>query len=150
MGQSLSQIYIHLIFSTKQREPSLQGRLRTQTHAYLAAVLNNHGSQAVKIGGTNDHVHLLFRISKNRSLAEVVEEVKTSSSKWIKTQGPGLGGFHWQNGYGGFSVSPGDVDGLVQYIEQQETHHSATSFQEEYRRFLQRYEIECDERYLWD
>jgi putative transposase len=136
MGQSLSQLYVHLIFSTKQRQPWLRGALRSQTQAYLAAVLNNHGSPALKVGGTSDHVHILFRLSKNRPLAEVVEEIKTSSSRWIKTQGRGLGGFHWQNGYGGFSVSPGEANGLVPYIEQQETHHRATSFQEEYRRFF--------------
>jgi putative transposase len=106
MGQSLSQIYIHLIFSTTGREPLLLGALLNQTHAYVAAVLSNHGSAALKVGGTSDHVHALFRLSKNRALAEVVEEIKTSSSKWIKTQARGLGGFHWQSGYGGFSVSP--------------------------------------------
>jgi putative transposase len=128
----------------------LLGALRAQTHAYLAAVLNNHGNPAVKVGGTSDHVHALFRLSRTRTLAEVVEEIKTSSSKWIKTQARGLGGFHWQSGYGGFSVSPAEVDGVAQYIEQQEAHHRATSFQEEYRRFLERYEIEYDERYVWD
>jgi REP element-mobilizing transposase RayT len=98
MGQSLSQIYIHLIFGTKDREPLLLGAVRAQTHAYIAAVLNNHGSRAVKVGGTSDHVHALFRLSKNRALAAVVEEIKTSSSKWIKTKTRGLGGFHWQSG----------------------------------------------------
>jgi REP element-mobilizing transposase RayT len=123
MGQSLSQVYVHLILSTKDREPLLVGALRGQTHPYLAAVLNNHDSAAVKVGGPSDHVHALFRLSKNRALAEVVEEIKTSSSKWIKTQARGLGGFHWQSGYGGFSVSPGEVHSVVEYIGQQEAHH---------------------------
>ena len=91
MGQSLSQLYVHLIFSTRDREPVLLGTLRNQTHAYVAAVLNNHGSAALKVGGTSDHLHALFRLSKNRALAEVVEEITTSSSKWIKTQARGLG-----------------------------------------------------------
>ena len=134
----------------KGREPLLLGALRNQTHAYVAAVLNNHGSAALKVGGTSDHVHVLFRLSKNRALAEVVEEIKTSSSKWIKTQAQGLGGFHWQSGYGGFSVSPGEVDSVVRYIDQQEAHHKATSFEEEYRQFLKAYEVEHDERYVWD
>ena len=106
MGQSLCQLYVHLIFSTKGREALLLGTLRNQTPADVAAVLNNHGSAALQVGGTRDQVHALFRLSKNRALAEVVEEIKTSSSKWIKTQARGLGGFHWQSGYGGFSVSP--------------------------------------------
>ena len=121
-----------------------------QTPAYLAAVFNNHGSPALKVGGTSDHVHALFRLAKNRALAEVVEEIKTSSSKWIKTQGPGLGGFHGQSSYGGFSVSPGEVKGVLQYIEQQEAHHRTTSFQEQYRRLLEYYDVKYDERYLWD
>jgi putative transposase len=150
MGQSLSQLYVHLIFSTKGREPLLLGALRGQTHAYRAAVLNNHGSAALKVGGTSDHVHALFRLSKNRALAEVVEEIKTSSSKWMKTQARGLGGFHWQGGHGGFSVSAGEVVSVVRYIEQQEEHHRAMSFEEEYRRFLKAYEVEYDERYVWD
>ena len=150
MGQSLSKMFVHLVFSTKHREPLLVQPLRGQVHAYLATVLKNQDSPAVKVGGASDHVHILFRLSKNRALAQVVEEIKTSSSKWIKTQGRALGGFHWQNGYGGFSVSCGEVDGLAKYIEQQEAHHRAVSFQEEYRRFLETYGVEYDERYVWD
>jgi putative transposase len=150
MPQSLSQVYVHLIFSTKGREPLLLGSLRGQMHAYLAAVLNNHDSPAIRVGGTADHIHALLRLSKTRALADVVEEIKTSSSRWIKTQGRGVGGFHWQNGYGGFSVSPGDLDQVMKYIEEQETHHRAVSFQDEYRRFLEQYQVEYNERYVWD
>ena len=125
MGQSLSQLYVHLIFSTKGREALLLGTLRNQTQAYVAAVLNNHGSAALKVGGTSDRVHALFRLSKNDALAEVVEEIKTSSAKRIKTQARGLGGFHRQSGYGGFWLSPGVVDSVVKYTDQQEAHHKA-------------------------
>jgi putative transposase len=90
MPQSLSQVYVHLIFSTKGREPLLLGSLRGQMHAYLAAVLNNQDSPAIRVGGTADHIHALLRLSKNRALADVVEEIKTSSSRWIKTQGRGV------------------------------------------------------------
>lgn len=128
----------------------LLGSLRPRIHAYLATVLKNHDCPAVKVGGMSDHVHILFRLSKNLPLAKVVEEIKTSSSKWIKTQQRGLGGFHWQSGYGGFSISPGEVDEVAGYIEQQEAHHTATSFQDEYRKFLAKYEVEYDERYVWD
>jgi putative transposase len=119
-------------------------------HAYLAGVFNSHHCPAVKVGGTTDHVHALFRLSKNQALAEVVEEVKTSSSRWIKRQARGLGGFHWQDGYGGFSVSAGEREEVAKYIDRQEAHHRSLSFQEEYRRFLERYEVEYDERYVWD
>ena len=107
MPQSLSKLYVHLAFSTKHREPLLLAPLRAQMHAYLATVLKNQDSPAVEVGGTSDHVHALFRLSKNRSLAAIVEEVKTGSSKWAKTQGRAFVNFYWQSGYGGFSVSPG-------------------------------------------
>jgi len=151
MGQSLSKLYVHLIFSTKDREPLLPGTLRGRTHAYLATLLNNQDSPALKVGGTSDHVHILFRLSKDCALADVVEKIKTSSSRWIKTQARGLGGFHWQNGYGGFSVSPGRLDEIAEYIEHQEARHRTMTFQEEYRRFLKEYGAEeYDERYVWD
>jgi len=123
---------------------------RERVHAYLATVLSNQDCPAVKVGGTSDHVHVLFRLSKNLSLAKVVEEIKTSSSKWIKTEQRGLGGFHWQSGYGGFSVSPSKVGEVAAYIEKQEDHHATVSFQDEYRKFLARNEVEYDERYVWD
>ena len=87
MPQSLYQLYVHLVFSTKHREPMLLSPVRERLHAYLAAVLKNKDSPALKVGGMSDHVHALFRLSKNLSLAKIVEEVKTSSSKWVKTQG---------------------------------------------------------------
>ena len=150
MAQSLSAIYIHLVFSTKHREPLLVHPVRGRMHAYLATVLKNQDCPVIKIGDTSDHVHSLFRLSKNLALAKVVEEIKTTSSKWVKTQGQAFGGFHWQNGYGGFSVSGAEVDGVVEYIEKQEAHHRAVSFQDEYRRFLESYRVEYDERYVWD
>ena len=101
MGQSLSQLCVHLIFSTKGREALRLGTLRNQTHAYVAAVLSNHGSAALKVGGTSDHVVPSSAFPKNHALAEVVEEIKTGSYKCIKGQARGLGGLHWQSGYGG-------------------------------------------------
>ncbi len=150
MPQSLSKLYVHLVFSTKHREPLLVQPVRGQVHAYLGTVLKNLDSPAVKIGGTSDHVHILFRLSKNRALAEVVEEIKTNSSKWVKTQGRSMRSFYWQNGYGGFSVSPSEAETVTEYIEKQGEHHRAVSFQEEYRKFLEAYGVEHDERYVWD
>ena len=150
MPQSLSQLYVHLAFSTKNREPFLLAPLRAQMHPYLATVLTNSGSPAIKVGGTSDHVHALFRLSKNRSLAEIVEDVKTSSSKWIKTKGTGLASFHWQSGYAGFSVSPADVEKVAEYIVTQEAHHRVVSFQDEFRKLLESHRIDYDERYVWD
>jgi len=150
MPQSLSQLYVHLVFSTKHREPLLLSPVREQMHAYLATVLKNQDSPALKVGGTSDHVHALFRLSKNTSLAQIVEEIKTSSSQWVKTQGRALANFHWQSGYGGFSVSPAELEQVTEYIAQQETHHTAVTFQEEYRKLLTIHGVEYDERYVWD
>ncbi len=149
MPQSLSQLYVHLIFSTKHRVPLLLSPVRDQMHAYLATVLKNQDSPALKVGGTTDHVHVLFRLSKNTSLAKVVEESKTSSSKWIKTRGRALKNFHGQSGYGGFSVSPGEVEEVRNYIAGQEAHHRVVTFQEEYRKLLKSHGIAYDERYIW-
>jgi putative transposase len=150
MPQSLSQLYVHLVFSTKHREPLLLSPIREHVHAYLATVLKNQGSPALKVGGTADHVHALFRLSKNISLAQTVEEIKTSSSKWVKTQGNALANFHWQSGHGGFSVGLGEVEQVTEYLTHQEAHHRTVSFQEEYRRLLKAHGIEFDERYVWD
>jgi hypothetical protein len=116
----------------------------------LATVLKNQDCPALKVGGTSDHAHLLFRLSKNRALAEVVEKVKTTSSKWLKTQARTLQLFHWKSGYGGFSVSPAEVDAVAIYIEGQEEHHRIVSFQQEYRRILKEYGVEYDEHHVWD
>jgi len=102
------------------------------------------------VGGVADHVHVLFALSKNHSIAEIVYEVKRGSSKWIKTKGPELKKFQWQSGYGAFSVSQSHVEQVRGYIEGQERHHRRVTFEDEFREFLRRYEVEFDERYLWD
>ena len=150
MPQSLAKNYIHLVFSTKNREPLILSSVRIQLHSYLGGILNNLDSQVIKTGGTGDHIHTIFRLSKNFALAKIVEEVKTNSSKWIKTQGNAFANFYWQSGYAGFSVSAGDADRVVDYIERQEEHHRVVSFQDEYRKLLQDYGIAFDERYVWD
>ena len=136
MPQSLSKLYVHLILSTPRWEPLLRPSVRGSRHAYWETGLKNQDCPALKIGGTSDHAHRLFRLSKNLALADVVEKVKTSSSKWLKTQARTLRSFYWQNGYGGFSVSPAEVDAVAAYMEGQEEQHRVVSFQDEYRRFL--------------
>jgi len=150
MSQSLACIYVHLIFSTRNREPLLPAAMQPRLHAYLATVLKNLESPAVKIGGTRDHVHILHRLSRNHAVAETVEKIKTSSSKWLKTQRRAMASFHWQNGYGAFSVSPANVQAAAEYIAGQEEHHRKVTFQEEFRKFLKSYGVEYDERYIWD
>ncbi|MBI3735516.1 IS200/IS605 family transposase [Candidatus Sumerlaeota bacterium] len=151
MPQSLSRILVHLIFSTKNHAPALDQPIRGKLHAYMTTVLNDHDCPVLQIGGVADHVHLLFGLSRVMSPAQVVEKVKTSSSKWIKSQDPAaFSQFHWQAGYGAFSVSQDDADRVIAYIRNQEAHHRRITFKEEFRQFLERYGIPYDERYVWD
>jgi len=150
MPQSLSNLLTHVIFSTKNREAFLTEACRDEMHAYLVGVLNKVDCPSLRVGGVADHVHLFFRLSRTATIAKLVETLKTSSSKWIKTKGCEFAGFHWQSGYGAFSVSQSDADAVVAYIKNQPAHHEKISFQEEYRRFLIRYKIPYDERYVWD
>ena len=151
MAQSLTQIYLHIVFSTKNRAPFLSDPgLRVRTHAYLAKTCHNLGSPSLIVGGVADHVHVLCRLGKTISISELVRELKRESSKWLKEQSPELASFYWQNGYGAFSVSPGHVEQLKIYIANQEAHHRTETFQDEFRRLLKLYEIEYDEQYVWD
>ncbi|MBS1787430.1 MAG: IS200/IS605 family transposase [Acidobacteria bacterium] len=150
MPQSLSHVVIHVVFSTKERYPFLDSVTRPKLHAYLATVARNAGCEAYRVGGMADHVHLAIRLSRTITIASLVETLKTSSSKWLKTQSPDLAAFSWQRGYGCFSVSPADLDALRVYIDNQESHHQARTFQDEFRMFLKKYGVEYDEAYVWD
>ena len=151
MAQSLSRLWTHLIFSTKDRYPFLRDKvLRGEMHAYLAEMLRVHDCETLIVGGVEDHAHSLFALSRTHSIASVVKEVKRTSSGWIKTTSRKLSKFHWQAGYGAFSVSQSNLTVVIRYIENQEEHHKRVTFQDEYRRFLRAYGVEFDERYVWD
>ena len=150
MPQSLAKNLIHLIYSTKDREPCLSPEILAGLFKYKAGILKECKSPALLIGGGADHVHVLFCLSKNHALAKVIEEVKKGSSKWMKTQGPEFRDFYWQAGYGAFSVSQSHLEQVRRYIELQEEHHRTLSFQEEFLAFLNRYEVEYDERFIWE
>ena len=150
MPQSLSSILIHLIFSTKNREPFLTPEIDVELYPYMASIFKALKSQALIINGTSDHVHTLFSLSRVVTIANVVEEVKTESSKWIKTKGREFRNFHWQSGYGAFSISRSQEPTVKRYIGRQKEHHRRVTFQDEYRKFLKAYEVEYNERYVWD
>src|SRR6266545_7062271 len=129
MPQSLARIWVHLIFSTKDRHPFLSDKpLRTDTHAYLATVLRSHECETLIVGGVEDHVHALFALSRNYSISEIVKEIKRTSSRWVKEQAAHKR-FGWQGGYGAFSVSQSQLEQVIRYIEQQEEHHRRATFQ---------------------
>jgi len=150
MGQSLVQNYLHIVFSTKHRQPLIQHPVESELHAYLGGICNELECQSIIVGGYVDHIHILCKLSKKTALMKLVEEVKSHSSKWIKTKGEDYKNFYWQNGYGAFSVNPSQVDKVIAYIANQHEHHSKKTFQDEYRAFLKKYHVEYDERYVWD
>ena len=150
MPQSLSSILIHLIFSTKNREPIITPEIETELYPYMASIFKAIKSPALIINGTSDHLHTLFALSRVMTIADLVEEVKTESSKWIKTKGREFRNFHWQSGYGAFSIGQSQVPALKRYVAKQKEHHRRVDYQDEYRKFLKLYEVEYDERYVWD
>jgi REP element-mobilizing transposase RayT len=150
MPQSLARLHTHLIFSTKNRERILGEAVRDSLHRYMATVLQNLGCPPVLINSVADHVHILFELGRTVSVSHVVEEIKTTSSKWIKTQGDEYTTFAWQAGYGAFAVSESNVASVREYIADQSEHHRAKSFQEEYRAFLEKHRVAFDEKYVWD
>ena len=150
MPQSLCYLYGHIIFSTKNRYPFLAGEARGQMHAYLAGILRNMKCLDVHVGGVDDHVHIVCNLSKFHSPVGLLEAVKKDSSKHAKTLASNLATFQWQRGYALFSVSPADLAVVKDYVANQEEHHKTMTFQEELRRFLAKYSVEYDERYIWD
>jgi REP element-mobilizing transposase RayT len=150
MPQSLSFVLVHVIFSTKDRAPLLAPAVCADLYAYLATVVRNADCECFRVGGVANHVHIALRLSRTAAVANLVRDLKTSSSQWLKTQSPTLEHFAWQKGYGAFSVSPSDVEPLRNYIDTQEEHHRKRTYQEEYRAFLVKYNVDFDERYVWD
>jgi REP element-mobilizing transposase RayT len=150
MGQSLVQIYLHLVYSTKNRLPFLKSADdRTRLYAYLAGIHKNHDSPALIIGGVDDHVHVLCRFGKTKDVSDLIRETKKESSSWIKAE-LSIPDFHWQGGYGAFSISPTHVPALTKYIETQEEHHRKVTFKDEFRKLCKKYSLDIDERYVWD
>jgi len=148
MPQSLANVLIHLVFSTRDRSPHLTREIREELFPYLGGLFRNIECPVVQIGGVEDHVHILFRLSRTITLAQIVEKTKTSTSKWLKTKG--CPDFAWQAGYGAFSVSQSQASSVVAYIQGQEDHHRVLSFQDELRALFTEAGIDYDERYVWD
>ena len=150
MVQSLSQVYIHLTFGTKNRFPSIYESSKKQLHAYMAGTLKKYESPSIIINSVPDHIHILFRLSKNYGLAKIVEELKKQSSKWMKETNDNNKNFSWQIGYGAFSVSSSKLEVVKNYIVGQKEHHSKKTYQEEVEEFIHQYDlIEYDSKYFW-
>jgi REP element-mobilizing transposase RayT len=150
MSQSLSKVYVHLTFSTKNRFPFIKDPIKERLWEYIGGICKGLDCNPVQVGGHNDHVHILCLLSKKIAQIYLIEEVKKQSSKWIKTLDADYSKFYWQDGYGIFSVNPSEIDTVVSYIKNQGEHHKKRTFQEELVAFLKKYNVEYDERYLWD
>jgi len=150
MPQSLVKNYLHITFSTKGRKNLIDKLIQPKLHAYLAGICNQMECYAIEVGGIENHIHILCLLSKKVALIKLLEDVKKNSSKWIKTQGNQYQNFYWQIGYGAFSVNPSQIAIVERYIQNQEEHHKKKTFQEEFRSFLVKYNVDFDERYVWD
>ena len=147
MAQSLSKIYIHLIFHIKTISSPIRESDLDRIHSYIGQLVNATGCKVIQVGGMCDHVHILFLLSKDVAISHVVEEVKRNSSRWMKTIEPYYSTFAWQNGYGVFSVSQSVVGKTLEYVKNQGIHHKKMSFQDEYQKFLESYGVEYN-KYL--
>jgi REP element-mobilizing transposase RayT len=150
MSQSLSNILIHIIFSTKNREPVIDDIIKSELYAFLVSLSRSLGCFVHKIGGIEDHIHLLVALPRTISVSKLVEDLKKQSSRWIKNKGTKYHSFAWQNGYGAFSISASHQSALENYISNQKEHHKKNSFKDEFRIILQKYNVSYDEKYLWE
>jgi len=150
MGQSLVKNYVHIVFSTKHREPLIFPPYEKELHAYIGGVCNHLECPALIVGGYTDHIHILCLLSKKIALMTLVQKVKANSSRWYKTKDASLENFFWQDGYGAFSVNSAGVNAVIKYIKNQKQHHQKNDFQNEYRSLLEKHEVKYNEKYVWD
>jgi putative transposase len=148
--QSLAMVYLHVVFSTKHREPTLADEWRDELFVVLGGAANAVGCQPLAVGGVADHVHLLIRLGRTVTVADAVSGIKSTSSAWVNRTRAPAGVFRWQGGYAAFSVSQSNVEAVREYVRRQPEHHATRTFQDELRAWLRKYGIEWDERYVWD
>ncbi len=150
MPQSLAKLYVHLVLSTNNRERVLADEDRGDLHAYMGGILKGMDCMPIEINSEPDHVHVMFMLGRTVAVGEVVGGLKKSATDWLRARSPQYAGFHWQSGYGVFSVSQSAVETVRKYIRNQHQHHRGKSFMDEYRAMLEKHEIEFDERYVWE
>ncbi|MFB6341191.1 IS200/IS605 family transposase [Saccharicrinis sp. FJH62] len=150
MPQSLVKNYVHITFSTKNRYPFIDENIEKELYSYIGAICREYECYPVKIGGYKDHIHILCLLSRKMALMNLIEKIKSHSSKWIKTKGKCFELFFWQRGYGCFSVCQNAVKRVEMYIENQKQHHNKDTFKKEYLKLLQKNDIDFEEKYVWD
>ncbi len=150
MANTYSQIYVHIVFAVKYRQNLIQKAWQDQLHQYICGIVKGKEQKVYAIGGVADHIHVLISIKPNIAISDVVRDIKANSSKWINEKGFVRGKFHWQEGFGAFSVGHSQLDVVIAYIENQEEHHRKKTFTDEYIALLQVFNIQYDEKYLFD
>ncbi len=150
MAQSLSKVYVHITFSTKNRHNLITGTIQESLFSYIGGICKGMECNPIRVGGYKNHIHVLCLLSKKVTQIKLLEEVKKQSSRWIKTQDDSFRNFYWQDGYGIFSVNPSEIDEVTAYINNQKEHHKKVNFKDEFRTFLKKYEVDYDEKYVWD
>jgi putative transposase len=150
MPQSLSQIILHIIFSTKNRKPWIHEKVISEMHSYLAETSRDQGWECYRVGGVADHVHLLVRQPRTAKVSDFIGHLKRNATKWMHTKGSEYKDFAWQDGYGAFSIGYSQLESVINYIDRQKQHHQKFTFEEEYKLVLQKYNIHYDEKYVWD
>ena len=149
MANTYTQIYIHTVFSVQNRLSLIKTEWQERLYQYIIAIIQNHGHKVLSIGGTSDHIHILFGFQPTQSLSELMQNVKRNSSEWINKEKLVFGKFSWQAGYGAFSYSKSQISNVAKYIENQDEHHKKKTFIEEYKKILTDFGIEYDERYIF-
>jgi putative transposase len=150
MAQSLSKVLLHLVFSTKGRDCLIPASVQDDLHTYLAGACRGLGAEAFRVGGSADHVHIACSLPRTVTVSDLVQQIKQTSSRWLKERDPACRGFQWQAGYGAFSLGQSQLGALLRYIDRQDEHHAKVTFRDEFLALLKRYRLEYEERYLWD
>lgn len=150
MPQSLVKILVHVVFSTKNRANLIEPEIENDLFGYIHGIVENNGSKLIIANGTANHIHLLISLGKKIDIGELVGDIKRDSSSWIKKKETKFRNFYWQRGYGAFSIGQSQVKDVMKYISKQKEHHTKQNFKDEFRTILRKYEVEYDERYVWD
>lgn len=150
MSQSLADIILHVVFSTKERLPLIKIEIQEELYRYISEVCSNLSCPIISINGIEDHVHILLHLGRTIAISNLISEIKSSSSRWIKSKSHHFRDFNWQRGYGAFSVSRMNIENAKRYLASQKEHHKKISFKDEFLSMLKRAQIQYDEKYLWD
>jgi REP element-mobilizing transposase RayT len=149
MANTFTSLHYHIIFSTKNRERWIDQAVEQRIWEYLGGIARQNDMKALQIGGIEDHVHLVIGIPASLAVSKALQFLKGGSCRWIHETFPELARFQWQDGYAAFAVSKSQVPDVVRYVANQREHHKGLTFQDEYKAFLQRHDIDFDERYVW-